>query len=70
MKINIKPKAKHVKKRPYKLAHKYEETVKNEIDNMLAEGIIYPIDQSEWEIPMVVQPKKHDLTWLRICIEF
>ena len=27
---------------------------------MLADGIIYPFDQSEWETPIVIQPKKHD----------
>ena len=37
---------------------------------MLAVGIIYPIDQSEWASPMVVQPKKDDLTKLRICVDF
>ena len=65
MKIDIKPDVRPVKKRPYKLAHKYKE-----IDNMLAAGIIYPIDQSEWASPMVVQPKKHDPTRLRSCVEF
>ena len=70
MKINIKPDARPVKKRPYKLAHKYKEIVKKEIDNMLAAGIIYPIDQLEWASPMVVQPKKHDPTKLRICVDF
>src|SRR5713226_8680726 len=59
-----------MKKRPYKLAHKYKEIVKKEIDNMLTTGIIYPIDQSKWEIPMVFQPKKHVLTKLRICVDF
>ena len=59
-----------MKKRPYKLAHKYKEIDKKEIDNMLAAGIIYPIDQSEWEIPMVFQPKKHAPTKLRICVDF
>ena len=54
MKIEIKIDARPVKKRPYKLAHKYKEIVKKEIDNMLAARIIYPIDQSEWEIPMVM----------------
>ena len=44
MKIDIKPEEKPVKKRPYKLAHKYNEIVKKEIDNMLAAEIIYPID--------------------------
>ena len=62
MKIDIKPDVRPVKKRTYKLAHKYKEIVKKEINNMFAAGIIYPIDQSEWEIPMVVQPKKHDPT--------
>jgi len=37
---------------------------------MLVAGIIYPIDQSEWKKPMVIQPKKHDLTKLRICFDF
>ena len=37
---------------------------------MLAAGIIYPIDQSEWASQMVVQPKKHDSTKLRICVDF
>ena len=70
IKIDIKPNVLHVKKIPYKLTHKYKQIVKKEIDNMLAAGIIYPIDQSEWEIPMVVQPKKHDPTKLRICVDF
>ena len=44
MKIDIKPEARPVKKRPYKLAHKYKEIVQNEIDNMLTARIIYPFD--------------------------
>ena len=44
MKIDIKPDAWPVKKRPYKLAQKYKEIVKKEIDNMLTAGIIYPIN--------------------------
>ena len=70
MKIDTKPDAKPVKKRPSKLTHKYKEIVNKEIDNMLGDGIIYPIDQSEWAYPMEVQPKKHDPTWLWICVEF
>ena len=58
MKIDIKPDARPIKKRPYKLAHKYKEIVKKEIDNMLAAGIIYPIDQLEWESPNGHQPEK------------
>ena len=47
MKIDTKPVVQPIKKWPYKLAHKYKEIVKKEIDNMLAAGIIYPIDQSD-----------------------
>ena len=36
MKIDIKPKEKPINKIPYKLAHKYKEIVKKEIDSMLA----------------------------------
>ena len=70
MKIDIKPNARPVKKRPYKLAHKYKEVVKREIENMLVAGIIYPIDQLEWEISVVDQLKKHDPTKLSICVDF
>ena len=69
-KTDTKPDVQPVKKRPYKLAHKYKEIVKKEIDNMLVVGIIYPIDQSEWAIPMVVQTKKHDPSKIRIDVDF
>ena len=36
---------------------------------MLTAGIMYPIDQSEWESPMVIQPKKHEPKKLRICVD-
>ena len=70
MNIGILPNSKPVKKHSYKLSHKYKYIVKKEIENMLAVGIIYLIDQSEWASPMVVQPKKHDPTRLRICVDF
>ena len=50
MKIDTKPDVRPVKKRPYKLAHKYKEIVKKEIDNMLAAGIIYHIDQLDGQV--------------------
>ena len=68
IKINLLPNAKPVRKRPYKLAHKYKDIVKTEIESMLAAGIIYPVDQSKWASPMVVQPKKHDPKKLRIYV--
>jgi hypothetical protein len=70
MKIDLIPGAKPIKKHPYKLAHKYKPIVQKEIEGMLAAGIIYPIDKSEWASPMVVQPKKHDPKKLRICVDF
>ena len=70
MKINLLPEATPIKKRPYKLPHKYKEIVKTKIDNMLIAGIIYPIDQSEWESPMVFQPKKNEPKKLRVCVDY
>jgi hypothetical protein len=33
---------------------KYKERVKEEIDHMLGVGVIEPVEESEWKIPMVV----------------
>ena len=66
----VLPYAKPNKKRPYNLAHRYKYIVKKEIYNMLIAGIIYPVDQSEWASPMVVQPKKHDPNKLRVYVYF
>ena len=70
MKIDLLPEATPIKKRPYKLSHKYKEIVKTEINNMLTTGIMYLVDQSEWESPVVVQPKKHDPKKLRVCVDY
>ena len=70
MKIRIFPEAKPVKNRPYKLAYKYKDIAKTEIDNMLTAGIIYLVDQLEWESPMVAQPKNHDPTKLGVCVYY
>jgi hypothetical protein len=43
IKINLVSGDKPIKKRPYKLAHKYKEIVHKDIEDMLAVGIIYPI---------------------------
>jgi hypothetical protein len=58
MRIPLKPDARTVKKRPYKLKPKYKEKVKIELDRMLEVGIIEPVEESEWIRPMVVQEKK------------
>ena len=47
IKIPLKPDAKPVKQRPYRLNPKYKEKVKAELDKMLAAGIIEPVEESE-----------------------
>ena len=47
---------------------KYKEKVRKELDKMLAVGIIEPVEESEWVIPMVVQGKKTKGE-IRICVD-
>ena len=58
MRIPLKEDARPVKKRPYRLNPRYNEKVKDDIDKMLAVGIIEPVEEREWVSPMVVQEKK------------
>jgi hypothetical protein len=58
MKIPLKPDAKPVIQRPYRLNMKYKEKVKEKIDRMIEAGIIEPVVESEWISLMVVQDKK------------
>jgi hypothetical protein len=67
MRIPLKPDAKPVKERPYRLNPKYKEKVKIELDRMLEAGIIEPVEELEWISPMVVQDKKKGE--IRICID-
>ena len=57
MKIPLKPDVRPVRERPYRLNPKYKHKVNIELDRMLEEGIIEPIEESEWISPMVVQDK-------------
>jgi hypothetical protein len=68
MKITLKPDAKPVKQRPYRLNPKYKEKVRVELDKMLAAGIIEPVEESDWVSPMVVQEKKQKGE-IRICVD-
>ena len=61
MRITLKEDARPVKKRPYRLNHRYKEKVKDEIDKMLAAGIIEPVEESEW-----VSVGAHTLTVLKM----
>ena len=68
IKIPLKPDAKPMKQRPYRLNPKYKEKVRMELDKMLAAGIIEPVEESEWVSPMVVQEKKTKGE-IRICVD-
>lgn len=46
MRIQLKPDAKPVKRRPYWLNPRYKEKVKQELDKMLTVGIITPVEES------------------------
>ena len=65
MKIPLKPDAKAVKQRPYRLNSRYKERVKEKLDIMLDAKIIEPVEESEWISPMVVQDNK--TSEVRIC---
>ena len=68
MRIPLKEDARPVKQRPYRLNPRYKEKVTDEIDKMLAAGIIEPVEESEWVSPMVVQEKKTKGE-IRICVD-
>jgi hypothetical protein len=67
MRIPLKPNARLLKQRPYRLKPKYKEKVRIELDRMLEAGIIEPVEESEWISPMVVQDKK--TREIRICVD-
>jgi hypothetical protein len=67
MKIPLKPGAKPIRQRPYRMNSQYKEKVKAELDRMLVVGIIEPIEEYEWIIQMVVQDEKTGGT--RICVD-
>ena len=46
IKILLKPDARPIKQRPYRLNPKYKEKVKLELDRMLEAGIIEPVEES------------------------
>jgi hypothetical protein len=54
MNIPLKPQAKIVQKIPYRLHPRYKEKVKDGIDKKMDVGIIKPIKEIKWIMPMVV----------------
>jgi hypothetical protein len=67
MSIPLKPYARPIKQRPYRLNPKYKEKVKIELDIMLEAGIIEPVEELEWISPMVVQDNKTGE--IKICVD-
>jgi hypothetical protein len=67
MKIPLKPDARPVKQRPYRMNPKYKQKIKIELDRMLEARIIEPVEEFEWIIPMVVQDKKSGE--IKICVD-
>jgi len=55
MKIPLRAEARPIRQRPYKLNLIYKKKVKDEIDMMLEDGIIEPMEESKWISPMVFQ---------------
>ena len=68
MRIPLKEDASPFKQHPYRLNLRYKEKVKDEINKMLAAGIIEPVEESEWVSPMVLQEKKTKGE-IKICVD-
>jgi hypothetical protein len=67
MNIPLKPEAISIRQILYRLNPIYKHKVKAKINIMLEVGIIEPVEESEWIIPMVVQEKKKG--GIRICVD-
>jgi hypothetical protein len=67
MNIPLKPDAIPIRQRLYRLNPVYKQKVKGKIDKMLEVGVIEPVEEFEWIIPMVVQEKKQG--GIRICVD-
>jgi hypothetical protein len=54
IKIPLRVEARSIRQRPYKLNLIYKQKVKDKNDRILEDGIIEPVEESEWISPMVV----------------
>jgi hypothetical protein len=58
MKIELKPYAKSIKKIPYRLNPRVRQKFKEEIDIILAFGLIFPLKKFNWISPIIIWDKK------------
>ena len=58
-----------MKHRTYKLNSRVKEKVKKDIENMLAIGLMFPIEKVEWVSPIVIQNKK-DIEEIRVFVDY
>ena len=58
MKIELNIDSILVKRGPYCLNPRIKEKVKKEIDRMLIDGLIFPVDKAEWISPIMIQTNK------------
>jgi hypothetical protein len=69
MKIELKPRSKPVRHRPYHLNPRVKENFKKDIDKMLEAGLIFLVEEEEWVSPIVIQRKK-DTEDIRVCVDY
>ena len=66
--IYIKEDCKQVRQPQRRMNLALKDIVKEELQNLLDAGFIYPISDSEWASPLVLVPKKNG-KW-RICVNY
>ena len=69
MKIKLKPYSKPMKHRPYHLNTKIKDKVKKEVEKILAEGLVFLIEEAEWISPTVIQRKKY-IEYIRVFVYY
>lgn len=66
--IRLKQGAKPIFKKSRSVAYALQPALETELDRMQAEGILQPVEQSEWATPLVIVPKTNGK--IRVCGDF
>ena len=56
--VELKPDVSPFHARPYPIPHKYEQTLKMEVDHLCKAGVLKKVNRSEWASPTFIIPKK------------